>query len=86
MARYSGDPGNFVLSMENMRIRGRFTEVTAKTPRLKSNTQSVTVKVGGRTTDNTGHGEIMYLDENLSNKSITTFELAKKTSVYSVCV
>ena len=86
MAGYSGDPGDFALSMQNMRVRGKFTEVTLKAPRLRSNTQPVTVKVGGITTGNRGHDAIMYLDENLSNKSITTSKLTKKTFFYSVCV
>ena len=85
MAGHSGDPGDFVLSMENMRVRGKFTEVTVKTPRLKNNTQSVTVKVGGRTTDNIRHDEIIYLDTNLSEEFITTSEKCSKSDFYSVC-
>ena len=86
MAGYSGDPYDFSLSTRDLHIRGKFTEVSRKHPRLRSNTESVTIKVGGRTTDNYGHDEIMYLDENLSDKSITTSETLIILDHYSVCV
>ena len=84
MARFSGDPGAFVLSMENIRLRGRFTGVDVKTPRLASNTQSVPVKVGGRTTDNTFHGHILFLDGNSADTPITS-KTCSGSSFYSVC-
>ena len=86
MAGSSGGPYDFSLSMRDLHIRGKFTEVSRKHPRLRSNTESVTIKVGGRTTDNKRHVEIMYLDQNLSDKSITTSETCRKSSFYSVCV
>ena len=86
MAGHSGDPYDFSLSMRDLHIRGRFTEVSHKHPRLRRTTESVTIKIGGRTTCNKGHGEIMYLDENLSDNSITTSETCHKSSFYSICV
>ena len=88
MAGSSDDPYDFSLSMRDFHIRGKFTEVTPKhnRARLCSNKESVTIKVGGRTTDNQIHGEIMYLDQNLSNKSITTSEICSNSDQYSVCV
>ena len=93
MAGYSGDPGDFTLSMANLHLHGRFTRASVNHPhpvnrphRLPSSTETVTIKVGGRTTGNKGHNKIMYLNHNLSDRSITTSGLFTNLDFYSVGV
>ena len=87
MARHSSDPGDFKLSMENLRLHGRFTRLSLNhPPHLPSGTETVTVKVGRRTTGNIGHNEIMCLDHNLSEESIPTSGLLNNLTNYSVGV